>query len=62
MFILQIIYYSNYILTPYWIFILFLFTLGLTNSVYAEPTDVEIDWIIEGQISTEKPLDNESKV
>jgi len=47
-------------LTPYWIFIIFLLTLGLTNSVYAEPKDVEIDWIIEGQILPETSSSNES--
>jgi len=47
-------------LTPYWIFIIFLLTLGLTNSVYAEPKDVEIDWIIEGQILPENSSSNES--
>jgi len=46
-------------LTPYWIFIIFLLTLGLTNSVYAEPKDVEIDWIIEGQILPENSSSNE---
>ena len=34
----------------YWIFIVFLLSVGLTNSTYAEPEDVEIDWVIEGQI------------
>tara|TARA_B110000014_G_scaffold251441_1_gene228693 strand:+ start:802 stop:2115 length:1314 start_codon:yes stop_codon:yes gene_type:complete len=34
--------------------------LGLTNSVYAEPKDVEIDWIIEGQILPENSSSNES--
>ena len=38
-------------MTLYWIFIVFLLSVGLTNSIYAEPKDVEIDWIIEGQIS-----------
>ena len=47
-------------MTPYWIFIIFLLTLGLTNSVYAEPKDVEIDWIIEGQILPENSSSNES--
>ena len=47
-------------MTPYWIFIIFLLTLGLTNSVYAEPKDVEIDWIIEGQILPETSSSNES--
>jgi hypothetical protein len=47
-------------LTPYWIFIIFLLTLGLTNSVYAETKDVEIDWIIEGQILPENSSSNES--
>ena len=47
-------------MTPYWIFIIFLLTLGLTNSVYAEPEDVEIDWIIEGQILPENSSSNES--
>ena len=46
-------------MTPYWIFIIFLLTLGLTNSVYAEPKDVEIDWIIEGQILPENSSSNE---
>ncbi len=36
-------------MTPYWIFIIFFLTFGLTNSVFAEPEDVDIDWIIEGQ-------------
>jgi len=39
-------------LTPYWIFIIFLISFGLTNTTFAEPDDVEIDWIIEGQITT----------
>ena len=34
--------------------------MGLTNSVYAEPKDVEIDWIIEGQILPENSSSNES--
>ena len=38
-------------MTHYWIFIVFLLSVGLTNSTYAEPEDVEIDWVIEGQIS-----------
>ena len=33
--------------------------MGLTNSVYAEPKDVEIDWIIEGQILPENSSSNE---
>ena len=36
-------------MTPYWIFFVFLISFGLTNSVFAETTDIEIDWIIEGQ-------------
>ena len=36
----------------YWIFIIFFISFGLTDTVFAEPTDVEIDWVIEGQIST----------
>jgi hypothetical protein len=39
-------------LTPYWIFIIFFISFGLTNTTFAEPDDVEIDWIIEGQITT----------
>ena len=39
-------------MTPYWIFIIFLISFGLTNTTFAEPDDVEIDWIIEGQITT----------
>ena len=35
-----------------WIFIIFLISFGLTNTTFAEPDDVEIDWIIEGQITT----------
>jgi len=42
-------------LAPYWIFIIFLLTFGFTNYVFAEPTDVEIDWLIEGQISSVSP-------
>jgi hypothetical protein len=36
-------------LTPYWIFIIFLISIGLSNTTFAEPVDIEIDWIIEGQ-------------
>jgi len=39
-------------LTPYWIFIIFLLSFGLTDTIFAEPADVEIDWIIEGQFTT----------
>ena len=38
-------------MTPYWIFIIFLISFGLTDTIFAEPVDLEIDWIIEGQIS-----------
>ena len=41
-------------MTPYWIFIIFLFSLGLPISTFAEPIDVEIDWIIEGQVPIKK--------
>ena len=41
-------------MTPYWIFIIFLLSFGLPISIFAEPVDVEIDWIIEGQIPTVK--------
>ena len=37
-------------MSPYWIFIIFIILFGLTNPIFAEPIDVEIDWIIEGQI------------
>ena len=49
-------------MTSYWIFIIFLITLGLTNSVFAEPVDVEIDWIIEGQTNLADTSMNESNV
>ena len=39
-------------MTPYWIFIIFFISFGLTNTTFAEPDDVDIDWIIEGQITT----------
>jgi len=35
-------------LTPFWI-ILIIFSIFFTNFAFAEPVDVEIDWIIEGQ-------------
>ena len=37
-------------MTPYWIFIIFLISVGITNPIFAESEDIEIDWIIEGQI------------
>ena len=40
----------------YWILILFLLSLSLPISIFAEPVDVEIDWIIEGQIPLTKSL------
>ena len=40
-------------MTPYWIFIIFLISFSLTDTIFAEPVDVEIDWIIEGQIPTQ---------
>jgi len=50
-------------LTPYWILIVFLLSVGLTNSIYAEPKDIEIDWVIEGQIpSVESGINDESRV
>ena len=36
-------------MAPYWIFIIFLISFGLTNSTFAEPVEIEIDWMIEGQ-------------
>ena len=41
-------------MTSYWIFIIFLTLIGLPNTIFAEPTDVEIDWIVEGQIASIK--------
>ena len=35
-------------MTPFWI-ILIIFSIFFTNFAFAEPVDVEIDWIIEGQ-------------
>ena len=50
-------------MTPYWILIVFLLSVGLTNSIYAEPKDIEIDWVIEGQIpSVESGINDESRV
>ena len=45
-------------MAPYWIFIIFLISFGLTDTIFAEPMDVEIDWIIEGQIITPQPESN----
>ncbi len=54
-------------MTPYWIFIIFLISFGLTDTIFAEPVDLEIDWIIEGQIpptqseiNTESDIENDS--
>ena len=54
-------------MTPYWIFIIFLFSFGLPTITFAQPVDVEIDWIIEGQapivkseVSTESNIKNDS--
>ena len=54
-------------MTPYWIFIIFLISFGLTDTIFAEPVDLEIDWIIEGQIpptpseiNTESNIENDS--
>ena len=44
-------------MTPHWIFFAFLILFGLTDSVFAEPMDVEIDWIIEGQNPIKKSID-----
>tara|TARA_B110000438_G_scaffold59079_1_gene59139 strand:- start:1819 stop:3162 length:1344 start_codon:yes stop_codon:yes gene_type:complete len=50
-------------LSSYWIFILFLLSFSLPFSVFAEPVDVEIDWLIEGQIQITKSVsDGESDV
>jgi len=50
-------------LTPYWIFIIFLISFGLTDTIFAEPADLEIDWIIEGQIpSTQSEINTESNI
>jgi len=43
-------------LTPYWIFILILLSFSLPISIFAEPVDVEIDWIIEGQVPIAKSV------
>ena len=54
-------------MTPYWIFIIFLISFGLTDTIFAEPVDLEIDWIIEGQIpptpseiNTKSNIENDS--
>jgi len=50
-------------LTPYWIFIIFLISFGLTDTIFAEPVDLEIDWIIEGQIPpTKSEINTESNI
>ena len=50
-------------MTPYWIFIIFLISFGLTDSIFAEPVDLEIDWIIEGQIPpTQSEINTESNI
>ena len=50
-------------MTPYWIFIIFLISFGLTDTIFAEPADLEIDWIIEGQIpSTQSEINTESNI
>jgi hypothetical protein len=50
-------------LTPYWIFIIFLISFGLTDTIFAEPVDLEIDWIIEGQIPpTQSEINTESNI
>ena len=43
-------------MTPYWIFILILLSFSLPISIFAEPVDVEIDWIIEGQVPIAKSV------
>ena len=43
-------------MTPFWIF-LFVMSIFFISPVFAEPVDVEIDWIIEGQ---EKSISNSS--
>ena len=50
-------------MTPYWIFIIFLISFGLTDTIFAEPVDLEIDWIIEGQIPpTQSEINTESNI
>ena len=50
-------------MTPYWIFIIFLISFGLTDTIFAEPVDLEIDWIIEGQIPpTKSEINTESNI
>ena len=43
-------------MTPYWIFILILLSFSLPISIFAEPVDVEIDWLIEGQVPIAKSV------
>ena len=43
-------------MTPYWIFILILLSFSLPVSIFAQPVDVEIDWIIEGQVPIAKSV------
>ena len=45
-------------MTPYWIFIIFLISFGLTNYTFAEPVEIEIDWMIEGQDPIVKSVPN----
>ena len=50
-FILDIYCYKNQILCPFWILLSVISILSI-NPVFAEPVEVEIDWIIEGQSKT----------
>ena len=58
----QCLFYRSFIksqvLTPYWIFIIFLISFSLTNYTFAEPIEIQIDWMIEGQESIIKSAGN----
>ena len=56
-FILLLFFFKKLRLTSSWFLILFLMSIVSISSVFAEPVEVEIDWLIEGQTKiTQSPL------